>query len=248
VTPPCEFLAWDSAFFGFRIGRISGDRLSERDTGPVLDWCREQRVRCLYFLCAPDRDESVLVAERHGFHLVDVRMDFLRKISPGADAGDGPAEDGAVRLYAPGDETDIIAMAADSYRHTRFYYDPHFTEERASAMYQEWARKSCQGWADGVWVAPMKGGIGGFATCHLDSVSRGRIGLVGVRADLRGAGVGPLVVSAATSFLARRGVRDVLVATQARNLEAQKLYQKCGFRSHRVAYWYHLWFPEEGKR
>jgi RimJ/RimL family protein N-acetyltransferase len=242
VTPPCEFLPWDTAFFGFRVGRISGDRLPERDVGPVMDWVREERIRCLYFLCTTDHDESVRVAERLGFHLVDVRMDFLRKVP--ADA----AEDGGVRLCEPGDEAGIIAIAAESYRHTRFYFDPNFTEERASALYREWARKSCEGWADAVWVAPARDGVGGFATCHVDTTSRGRIGLVGVRAGLRGAGIGPLVVGAALSFFARRGVGEALVTTQARNLEAQRLYQKCGFRTHKVAYWYHRWFAgEEGR-
>ncbi len=244
---PGRFLEWDTDFFGVRIGRVMASRLSERDVGALMGWCREQRIRCLYFLCLQDHDESVHVAERHGFHLVDVRMDFLRKISSVAGAGVVQAE-GGIRLYAPGDETDIIAIAADSYRHTRFYFDPHFTAEKASAMYREWARKSCEGWADAVWVTPREGGIGGFATCHLESPSRGRIGLVGVRADQRGAGIGQLVVGAATAYLAQRGVREVLVATQARNLEAQRLYQKSGFRTHEVHYWYHLWIPEEGKR
>lgn len=248
VTPTCEFLSWDSDFFGFSIGRVRGDHLTERDSQSVMEWCRKEGIRCLYFLCAADDDESVLVAERYGFHLVDVRLDFLRRIQAFGEVFAGREIKDSVRPYAPGDEEGILAIAANSYRQTRFYYDRHFPVEKASGLYCEWARKSCAGWADAVLVAPARAGVGGFVTCHIDSPSRGRIGLVGVHDEMRGEGIGQLVVNAALSFFTHRGVTEVMVATQGRNLPAQRLYQKCGFRTQGAAYWYHLWIGgEEGR-
>jgi ribosomal protein S18 acetylase RimI-like enzyme len=239
--PICEFLEWDTAFFGVRIGRIARDRMEAGDVPAILSWCREKEVECLYFLCAPDHDESIWLAEENGFHLVDIRVAFAWR--PGTGGYIGEPTEGLVRPCTPNDADRIVAIAWESYHHTRFYYDPRFTDEKASALYREWARKSCAGWADAVLVAPSEGGVGGFVSCHLDGPKKGRIGLVGVQGGHRGQGIGTLVVRAAQEYFLRKGVEEVSVVTQGRNLGAQRLYQKCGFLTGSVGYWFHRWFP-----
>jgi dTDP-4-amino-4,6-dideoxy-D-galactose acyltransferase len=55
------------------------------------------------------------------------------------------------------------------------------------------------------------------------------------------------VVRAAQAFFLAQGVTEVTVVTQGRNIEAQRLYQKCGFLSRAIYYWYHKWFPTPGE-
>lgn len=244
LSPLCEFLEWDSAFFGIRVGRVTTNRLTTLDMPRVLDWCREQQVRCLYFLCAPDHDESVQLAESHQFHLVDIRVELAWQL---ADKLESELWNGGldiVRPYRSEDRPDLLKIAETAYYDTRFYYDHNFTHEQASALYREWIAKSCDGFADAVLVASRDDGIGGFVTCHVDSPQRGRIGLVGVRNDLQGRGIGWLLVKAAQTYFVRHGVNEVHVVTQGRNIAAQRLYQKCGFRSYALYLWYHKWFTD----
>jgi ribosomal protein S18 acetylase RimI-like enzyme len=56
-------------------------------------------------------------------------------------------------------------------------------------------------------------------------------------------GIGTLVVRAAQEYFHRKGVEEVSVVTQGRNIGAQRLYQKCGFLTGSVGYWFHRWFP-----
>lgn len=238
----CELLPWDTGFFGIAVARVSARRLRPPDAAAIDAWCRERGVGCLYFQADPDDDETVRVAERAGYHLVDVRMEFLWR-PPAAGTPPGtPIAGGGIRFLREGDAEEIVDIARDAYGQTRFHVDGRFPAGKARALYEEWARKSCRGWADAVLVAPHGEGVGGFVTCHCDAPSRGRIGLVGVRKEARGAGLGTHVVRAAQEYFSGKGAAEVLVATQARNVEAQRLYQKCGFRTGAVFLTYHKWF------
>jgi dTDP-4-amino-4,6-dideoxy-D-galactose acyltransferase len=81
-----------------------------------------------------------------------------------------------------------------------------------------------------------------MVTCHKNNQDRARIGLVGVAADQQGKGVGRSLVFGALAWFHKAGSKEVEVATQGRNLEAQRLYQRCGFLTSRVSVWYHKWF------
>jgi hypothetical protein len=37
-------------------------------------------------------------------------------------------------------------------------------------------------------------------------------------------------------------VRQAAVATQGRNVDSQRLYQRAGFVTDRVRFWFHRWF------
>ena len=49
-APLCEFLEWDSEFFGHRIFRLGVERLRPELVERVLDECQTESIECLYFL------------------------------------------------------------------------------------------------------------------------------------------------------------------------------------------------------
>ncbi len=238
----CELLEWDSAFFGMRIGRVKQNRLTPSEMSQVMDWCRDNQVRCLYFLCAPDHDESVGLAESYHFHLIDIRVELVWRVeslNELDDHGDGSI---TVRLCRDSDVATLSKIAESVYDGTRFHYDNHWSRVQVQALYREWIVKSCRGFANAVWVALQGEKVSGYISCHLESPSVGRIGLTGVANDMQSEGIGQKLVKAALTYFAEQGVERVYVVTQGRNLSAQRLYQKCGFRSHALALWYHRWF------
>lgn len=239
---PCRFLEWDTAFFGLRIARIDSSHLTDTALPEALAWSSEQRIQCLYFLCAADDDVSVRLAETHGFHLVDLRVSLLWRRADESAPAAAQASETIIRPLEVQDTAAIEGIASTAYQDTRFYYDRHFGPDRATALYREWARKSCNGGADAIFVAQRGHKVGGFITCHVQSPQRGQIGLVGVDDAMRGAGLGRLLVGAALAYFSDRGVGAVEVVTQGRNVAAQRLYQKCGFRTDSLYLWYHKWF------
>jgi len=233
----CKMLDWDTEFFGVRIAKIEGAHLTDKTIAKSLQWSRDHRVTCLYFLCASDDDQSISIAEQNGFHLVDVRMELSWRAQ--AVIYDSKIE---VRRFQLSDLPQLQQIASGAYRSTRFYYDPHFPRTKSSELYREWITKSCESRADAVFVAPHQDAVGGFITCHLESPQQGRIGLVGVNEAARGAGIGQALIKAAQRYFSDQGVDEAFVVTQGRNIAAQRLYQANGFRSHSTHLWYHKWF------
>lgn len=238
----CQYLEWDSAFFQRNIARVSTNRLHREDMRRALAWCEAWAIDCLYFLADPDDACSTHLAQQNQFDLVDVRMTLDRRSSGGLPDAEPHA---AIRLCTPDDVPALRAIAKVGHRDTRFYYDPHFPDALCDGLYETWIEKSCAGDADAVLVAEDEGQRVGYIACHLDEQTGGRIGLVGVAAAARGKGIGLGLVGQSLRWFAAHGARQISVVTQGRNVQAQRLYQRCGFLTRSVQLWHHRWFSHD---
>jgi dTDP-4-amino-4,6-dideoxy-D-galactose acyltransferase len=241
----CHILEWDSSFFGRRIGRVDIGRLTPDDVLEILQWCSTEKIECLYFLADSAHRDSILLAEAHGFHLMDVRVTMNRKLKA-LGKNSGVNQESLVRSVEPPDIPALQTLAENNHRDTRFYYDYKFAESRCSAFYRTWIEKSCSGYADAVFVADVKGEIAGYISCHTREGKLGQIGLAGVKDGFRGKGLGTLLVNRALAWFEEALLEKVEVVTQGRNIKAQRLYQQCGFFTCSVNLWYHRWFDIPG--
>ena len=243
---PCQFLSWDTDFFGHRIARVTGHRLDPQRVQTILEWCENHTIECLYFLADSDNPETVRLAEKHGFRLVDIRVTLQCGIG-GRPAGykNGRFEALRVRPSCPEDVPILQAIARISHRDTRFYFDLCFSVESCEALYETWIKRSCEGYADVVLVADADRQPVGYVSCHLlSNTSHGQIGLIAVAPQAQGRGVGRILIEHSLVWFAEHGVEAVSVVTQGRNIAAQRLYQHCGFLTHSVQLWYHKWMPD----
>ena len=242
----CQFLSWDTDFFGRRIARVIGHQLNTQRVETILEWCGNHAIECLYFLADSDDPETVRLAEDYGFRLVDVRVTLQCSIR---DRRTGYSNDRSeavrVRPSQSGDIPILQAIARTSYGKSRFYFDPYFPQESCDALYETWIKRSCEGYADVVLVAEVHDRPVGYVSCHLFSdTRRGQIGLVGIESQAQGRGVGQILADHCLHWFAEHGVEVVSVVTQGRNIAAQRLYQRCGFSIHSVQLWYHKWMPD----
>jgi dTDP-4-amino-4,6-dideoxy-D-galactose acyltransferase len=243
----CELLEWDTRFFGFGVGRVCADALTQEQVAHIEPWCRQHGVRCLYFLARPDDPTTTRLAEQNGFHLVDVRVSLDCAVSSHACVPQAlPAPPVAVQQARSGDRAALRSIARQSHRDSRFYYDPGFPRDACDRLYEAWIERSCDGYADAVLVAGRAGRLAGYISCHREGEEGGRIGLVGVSCQARGAGVGQALVLSAVDWFRQQSVRRVSVVTQGRNCAAQRLYQRCGFLTRAVHLWYHRWYEDVG--
>ena len=77
----CEFLQWDSSFFGCRIARVNATQLTSETAQSIVEWSSLNRIDCLYLTAASDDPETARIAEANGFDLVDVRLTFALELS-----------------------------------------------------------------------------------------------------------------------------------------------------------------------
>lgn len=235
----CEVLTWDSEFFGVPIGRVIGHQIEAGQALAIRQWCAEQGIACLYFLADTEPSSNSRIAEELGFRLADIRITFeIMRPKSIAPFPHNPR----FRLARADDYAALQQTARTAYQQSRFYADPCFPREKASALYDVWLKRSIQeGYADATWVAtddderPI-----GYITCHRDA-TEGRIGLVGVAETARGQGIALALLERSLAWFWEQGMESVSVVTQGRNIGAQRLYQRAQFVTRAVQLWYHLW-------
>lgn len=237
----CEFLDWDTAFFGKRIAQLKPLRLTESIMRYALARCAQWSVECAYYQCDCHDPESVRLAERHGFHFVDIRITFERDTTRLPAAGRSP-QSVRIRLCREEDIPRLKEIAGDSYLDSRYYFDQRFPRERCRAFYTEWVEKCARGYVDQVLVAERAGSVLGFVACRRVNAHLGNIDLLAVDPSARNGGVGRSLVYAAARWFAEHEIAQVQVVTQGRNYPSQRLYQRCGFVTQQTHLWYHKWF------
>jgi dTDP-4-amino-4,6-dideoxy-D-galactose acyltransferase len=235
TSPPCEYLEWDSTFFGIRIGRVIGDIADTERMRAIEAWAASQEVDCLYYLADVRSDEHDEWLASRGFRYVDTRLTLERA---------APA-DLTLTGVRDADSTDVAALrriAARGHRDARFYQDPRFAPA-ADRLYSYWIEKSVNDPATAVFV-PEGHPAHGYITCYRVDDMYGQIGLVGVDESARGRGLGRGLVTAALAWCGRSGLPRMRVVTQAANEPASRLYQACGFMPAQTQWWYHRWLTD----
>ena len=238
----CEFLEWDSEFFASRIASVCTETVNESEILQILQWTKENKIYCLYFLANYKSNQTIRLLEKNNFHLVDIRVTLEKKIS--AIIENTGHSDSVVRLATPKDIDQLRSIASVNQRDSRFYFDGHFLEQKCDELFALWIEKSCQGFADAVFVTEDQNEIEGYITCSIDKQNKGNIGLLGVASKSQGKGVGKTLINKALYWFNDQMVKSVSVVTQGRNVKAQRLYQKNGFITESLKIWYHYWSNE----
>ncbi len=236
----CDFLEWDTDFFGVRIARIKDDHLTAGQISLIEDWAREEAIDCLYFFCKVDDNESIVLAERMNCHLVDIRLEFDMKLPSN---GVISAPTSGIRCFRPDDLPTLMSLASTSHRGSRFYCDGRFSQETCDRLYAKWIERSCMGYSNQVLVADFNGATAGYITCHLHADGLGTLGLLSVSEQARGHGLGGALMREGTRYLQENGCVEVNFIAQARNTIALRLYEGLGFRMRATKLCYHKWFP-----
>ena len=77
-------------------------------------------------------------------------------------------------------------------------------------------------------VADMKGDVAGYAVFWA-VLDQGELGNVAVDDEMRGHGIGTLLIQAVLDCAFERGVREVFLEVRKSNVRAQELYKSFGF-------------------
>jgi ribosomal protein S18 acetylase RimI-like enzyme len=224
-----QLLEWDSRHFGVSIARLSEPRDADA-IGEGVAAAERAGVRCLVTLIELDRTAAIVAAEAAGFRSYDVRVELDRAVDNRAAA---PA------IATEADLPRLEEIARGTFHDSRFHADPNFVEERAAAMYALWVRRGID---DDERLLLTTAERDGFVVCHLDSDDRvGTIDLIAVADGARGHGVGSQLLDAAEAAFFAGGMNRARVVTQARNIAAQRLYQRRGFCTTSASLWLHRW-------
>ena len=251
----CEFLDWDSSFFKVRIARVKLSRLDEPVVAQICRWGVANRIDCLYFLADAHDPGTVALAERNGFGLVDIRLTLTRKLGKPGDGDSGfdvgsPEESDSgtepgfgIRVCKASDLPHILTIARISHTASRFFFDQRFPRDLCERLYEIWLERSFEESPESVWVAECDGLPVGYMASDFDpQTADGKLELLGVLPSARRHGTALALVRRSLEWFVEKGAVSSSIVTQARNIPAQRLFQRLGFRSSSIQLWYHKWF------
>ena len=243
-------LEWDSNFWRMNIASLYPMRIKEDIVKFAFEKCKEDNIDCLFYLCDCHDPRSVQLAEKYGFHFVDVRITFERSLRDKA-LENSPVCNGIndsirIREAKVSDAEHLREIAQKSYIQSRYFFDRHFPVDLCKKFYSDWITKSIKGeYDDIVLVAQEDSKVVGYISCRIDSSNLGTIGLVGVSSGSQGKNVGVALIEAAMEWFSKKDIFKIRVVTQGRNIPAQRLYQKSKFKLARTELWYHKWFARD---
>lgn len=244
-SEPCQFLQWDTDFFGRRIAKVTSSQLDEKLVESIYAWSESNHIDCLYFLASAEDIATIRLAEELGFRLVEIRLNMERSLKDWNPATRPRSATGiSIRQGTEQDIPRLQEIARHSYYDSRFYFDRCFSEDSWRAYYATWVKKSFTGGAQIALVAEYEERIIGYITGLIEAndPTRGQYELTGVDPAARNLGAGNELFRSGLDAYVRAGVEYIWLATQGRNIATQRMVQRNGLVTRSCQLYFHKWF------
>jgi dTDP-4-amino-4,6-dideoxy-D-galactose acyltransferase len=233
-------LKWDSDFFGFPIGRIQAQGVTAKALGAELERAKAGRIEFVELFCDAADSASVRAAEETGFRLADLKCHLTKPLEERIPPGRAVLRGWSFEKILIKDLGRLASVEAGMFRESRYYQYPGFDEAKVDLMFKLWLENAVKARHDDeCFVISRQGEIGAFCTIRSRGRARASIGLFGVRGAFQGRGLAGVLLGRVSSLLRRRGVRELDVATQAKNRKALCVYQRNGFVLNRISLAYY---------
>lgn len=235
-----DSLAWDSEFFGFKVGRIDGPFAPSGALAQVLASARSQsQVQLVYGQCDSSDAMSSAEAVRCKGFLADAKRTYFLALSRELDAPLPPQVSVATNDTLSLRQLRLLAWQSAAF--SRFRVDPAMPTGAWRRLYSTWIRKSLtRDLADQVLVERVDGAIVGMLTLKFRP-RQAEIGLFAVNPDWRGRGIGRRLLAAARHHSLANGCDGLSVVTQGTNLPACRIYEADGYILRTAHDIFHFW-------
>lgn len=235
-----QYRAWDSQFFGYKVGALFYSGEQEVSVVQLLDFIKKSDFELIYFsgenFSASDRK---LLENRATFYESKV---YLKKEIKQLLQGNNILNDIQLRSMI-GEVADdhLLSLAYQSGLFSRFKMDRGFIAHEFEKLYKEWLTKSVAGEiADEVFVlADEEAGYKGFVTVKLED-DFSDIGLIAVNEKHRGQHIGSSLLRAVEKYSLEKGKKHVQVVTQEINSRALNFYLKNDFQLFKKLELFHI--------
>jgi len=237
----CKIKDLDSKIFNFRVANINKTVVTFNEMQEINKWCDENEVEVLCALVDLSSYATTQLFEKSGFDFVGIRVTLenkdIKKVYPLPSWPKQWRYLVGIRPSRPTDKIAVKAIAREINKSSRFFFDPHFSA-KAPALYEAWIENSFQGYADEVLVAEINNEVAGYITIKIEN-DKGEIDLLGVDHKYQGMGLGYGLICKSFEWFLNKGVSDIMISTQGKNIKAIRLYEKVGFSVQSILGWYH---------
>ncbi|HYS52298.1 MAG TPA: hypothetical protein VER58_00875 [Thermoanaerobaculia bacterium] len=213
------------------------------------EWANKRAVDLLICKVYTDDMTAIPALENNGFRLMETGLNYVFDCKQALPAGRQCGEALVIRRADARDETALAVAARLAFSHHfgRFHSDPRIDPDEATAIYEEWIRSSCRGYADAVFLAERGGEIAGFSVWKNPSAVELSAGIRAAHYSI-GAVVPQFQGKGLFQALTLEGMRMYHAGTSLiegptnlKNLGVQRGYQKLGWQLRDSYYSFHKW-------
>lgn len=230
------YLAWDSQFFGKKIGKLALFEENNLFLQDSLAKAYAEKYELIYVFTEKNRKISDEILQKFHGKLVDRKVIYTAKIGQLHTKNNKPIEE----FLQEKASQELYDLAYISGNYSRFKADKGFGIENFKHLYREWIDKSVSHEiAKKVFVYSDKK-IGGMVTLSIKG-NTATIGLIAVDETLQGHGIGVSLIDACVEYCKSEKIQTLDVSTQMDNAQACRFYEKYGFEIKEVINIYHFW-------
>ena len=230
-----KYLEWDSNFLGFRVGSIS--QLNTETLEQALENAKSEKYKLIYLFAAADCFVPTDFLQKYNGILVDRKVLYVHELSDQVITNYDQTN-----LYtSPEVSDDLLQLAYESGKYSRFKLDKNFAPEVFADMYKLWIKNSVNGQiADRIYVVEQDNKITAMVTLKEKSEAL-HIGLIATSAESQGQGYGKQLINRTKQTAIELGLKYIEVPTQYDNNQACHFYKACGFQIKSITNIYHFW-------
>lgn len=222
-------LKFDSDLFGVACAKVTlNERLSSGEFDALLNEAKAYSFVTVNNVCSDSFNRYLLGTRSHAF-LTDTPVTLSKKTESAA------AQSG-VRPVLEEDIEPLSEISGTAFSKSRFASDPLLDKEKVSELYSLWVENAFLNGEKTLLTTDLREG---FVICDL-SEEICHIDLLAVSESARGKGIGQKLLCEVQRLAFEKGCTEMLVGTQAANVSALRLYEKCGFRVAFTSQTYHL--------
>lgn len=223
-----EKLQWDSAFFGYPVGRIILPGPVSENTIRTIPGMEDFRLVYVFSDTGlPKEFDASLVARR---------LEYSKNLS-------GQKTHTTVSLYDKNTDSyqELINLALQCGGLSRFRVDKNFRNKEYERLYKKWIDKSLNEENIYVLVTRSTKHLTGFITIDCKDKKTGRLGLIAVDANYQNKGIGTDLMKMIEKVCLDNGKHSIHAVTHFGNHGAVTILKKREYKKVSSSFVYHLW-------
>lgn len=223
---------------GVPVAKITCTQLPKEQLAQILQRLKLHRIKLVYWASDSQHRASQEAAQACGGFLVDEKITYCLDLACLTSLSIPPNVTIYPDLCA---NAELQALALEISKFSRFSRDPHLPSEAVKKLYTAWINNACKKIvAHVILVTKLQNHIVGMVVID-EKKGRGDLSLLAVDPQHQGIGLGKRLVCAALAWCFQHDYAISQVVTQKENINACRLYERCGFRSEKSECFYHFW-------
>lgn len=234
-----ERLDWDSDFFGFGVGSVDLTTTDAAILGEVDRQAAAAGITCLYGRHDGGDSERSILAQEHGYRLVEAAMLFdITQVDPPPPCPPGVE----VRKATPDDREAVLPIVDRMAAWSRYAADPRFGSEAAVRMQRAWLDRSIDDPTGDRGLLVAEETETGELVAFVGTVTHPVQRIDAVGTTRKGSGSARYLVERVRRLVDGQPLHGGPIA--ARNVLAQRFVAHSGLRVRSVEYLYHRWLDD----